>query len=54
MTLIVIVLLILLACGGVPAYRSGWTTSNPYNLVVLVALVLLVLWLFGLFPSGRP
>jgi hypothetical protein len=53
MTLIVLVLLVLLVCGGVPFYRNGWTYSNPYNLVVLIVVVLLVLWLLGALPYGR-
>jgi hypothetical protein len=50
MTLLVVVLLILLVCGGVPSYRNGWTPGNPYNLVVLIVVVVLLLWLFGALP----
>jgi asparagine N-glycosylation enzyme membrane subunit Stt3 len=49
-TLLIVLVLILLVCGGVPSYRSGWTPGNPYNLVVLIVVVVLLLWLFGALP----
>lgn len=52
MTLILIVLLILLLCGGAWGYSGGYVTyGNPLGLILLVILVLLLVGLL-LPPLG--
>jgi Protein of unknown function (DUF3309) len=44
--MILIIILVLLLCGGFGNYR-GWYGEGPQNIVWILLVILLVLWLVG-------
>lgn len=52
MNLLLLVILILILVGGVPAYRSG-TIGNPLGIVLLVVVLIVLFGILGPYPAHR-